>query len=154
MNFIFTRWLNSCLGLWCFKWYIGSPAVHQKQRALIPWYSLMLFLWVKQFLYFTWNIYIHSMTVEKCAFQVLQRWETSFSPKRSPDKHQRFVMINGIYHVKYNVRNSLDKLERIASVNIKGLSWWTAFISSNTVSETALINLNFFSRITRIALDV
>ena len=34
-------------------------------------------------------------------------------PKRSPDKNQRLVMINGIYHVNYSVRNSLDKLERI-----------------------------------------
>ena len=38
-----------------------------------------------------------------------------------PDKHQRFAMINDIYHVKYRVRNSLDKLERIAPINIKGL---------------------------------
>ena len=29
--------------------------------------------------------------------------------KPSPDKNQRRVMINGIYHVKYSVRNSLDK---------------------------------------------
>ena len=29
--------------------------------------------------------------------------------KRSPDKYQRLVMINGIYHVKYNVPNSFDK---------------------------------------------
>ena len=30
-------------------------------------------------------------------------------PKRSPNKHQRLVMINSIYHVKYSVRNSLDE---------------------------------------------
>ena len=54
-------------------------------------------------------------------------------PKRSPDKYQRLVMIKDIYHVKYSVRNSLDKLKHIALVNIKGLS------------QTALINLNVFS---------
>ena len=32
-------------------------------------------------------------------------------PKRSPDKNQRLVMLNDIYHVKYIVRNSLDKLK-------------------------------------------
>ena len=39
-------------------------------------------------------------------------------PNRSPDKNQRLVMINGIYHVKYSVRNSLLSLpddERRAS---------------------------------------
>ena len=30
--------------------------------------------------------------------------------KRSPDKNQRLAMINGIYHVKHSVRNSLDNL--------------------------------------------
>ena len=45
-----------------------------------------------------------------------------FLLKHSPDKHQRIVMIIGIYHVKYSVRNSLDKLKRIALVNTKGLS--------------------------------
>ena len=37
----------------------------------------------------------------------------------SPDKNQRLVLINdkGIYHVKYSVRNSLDKLKRIAPIN-------------------------------------
>ena len=30
-------------------------------------------------------------------------------PKRSPDKNERLVVINDIYHVKYSVRNSLDK---------------------------------------------
>ena len=34
-------------------------------------------------------------------------------PKRSPGKYQRLVMIRSIYHVKYSVRNSLDKLEHI-----------------------------------------
>ena len=48
-------------------------------------------------------------------------------PRRSPDKNQRPVVINGIYHVKYSVRNSLVKLELIqqftfAALNIKGLS--------------------------------
>ena len=33
-------------------------------------------------------------------------------PKRSPDKNQRLVIIRDIYHVKYRVRNSLDKLEQ------------------------------------------
>ena len=33
--------------------------------------------------------------------------------KRSPDKYKMLVMINGIYHVKYSVRNSLDKLKLI-----------------------------------------
>ena len=33
-------------------------------------------------------------------------------PKRSLDKNQRLVMINGVDHVKYSVRNSLDKLKR------------------------------------------
>ena len=32
-------------------------------------------------------------------------------PKRSHDKNQRLVMINGIYHIKYSARNSLDKLK-------------------------------------------
>ena len=43
-------------------------------------------------------------------------------PKRSPNRDQRLVIIHGIYHGKYSVRNSLDKLKRIALVNIKGLS--------------------------------
>ena len=43
-------------------------------------------------------------------------------PKRSPEKHQRLVMISSFYHVEYSVRNSLDKLERIALVDINGLS--------------------------------
>ena len=30
-------------------------------------------------------------------------------PKRSPGKIQRLFMINSTYHVKYSVRNSLDK---------------------------------------------
>ena len=37
-------------------------------------------------------------------------------PKRSPDNNnQMFVIINDkdIYHVKYSVRNSIDKLKRI-----------------------------------------
>ena len=33
--------------------------------------------------------------------------------KRSPDKDQRLVMISGIYHFKYGVRNSLDKQKHI-----------------------------------------
>ena len=32
-------------------------------------------------------------------------------PKRSPNGNQRLVMINGICHVLYSVRNSLDQLE-------------------------------------------
>ena len=43
-------------------------------------------------------------------------------PKCSLDKYQRLVIISCIYHVKYSVRNSLDKLKRIAPVNIKCLS--------------------------------
>ena len=35
--------------------------------------------------------------------------------KNSPGKHQRLVMINGMYHIKYNVRDILDKLERLQS---------------------------------------
>ena len=37
--------------------------------------------------------------------------------KRSPDKNQRLVLLNdkGIYHVKYSVRNSLDKRKKIQS---------------------------------------
>ena len=31
-------------------------------------------------------------------------------PKRSPDKNQRLVMINDIYHGKYSVINSLYSL--------------------------------------------
>ena len=34
-----------------------------------------------------------------------------FLPKHSPDKNQRLVVINSIYYVKYNVRNSLDKVK-------------------------------------------
>ena len=54
-------------------------------------------------------------------------------------------MINGIYHVKYTVGNSLDKLKRIALIKINGLSWYTAFTMSNTLSETALIKTKGFS---------
>ena len=42
--------------------------------------------------------------------------------KHSPDKNPKLVVINGVYRVKYSVRNSLDKLKGIALVNIKGLS--------------------------------
>ena len=45
-----------------------------------------------------------------------------FLAKCSPDEYQRIVIISGIYHVKYSVRNSPDKLERIVLINIKGLS--------------------------------
>ena len=31
--------------------------------------------------------------------------------KRSPDNYQRLVLMKGIYHVKYSVRNSLDQLK-------------------------------------------
>ena len=41
--------------------------------------------------------------------------------RASPYKNPKLVMKNGIYHVKYSVRNSLDKLKRIASIKIKGL---------------------------------
>ena len=34
-------------------------------------------------------------------------------PIRSPNKNQELVMINGIYHGKYSVGISLDKVERI-----------------------------------------
>ena len=34
-------------------------------------------------------------------------------PKRIPDKNQRLVVINSICHVKYSIRNSLDKLKHI-----------------------------------------
>ena len=40
--------------------------------------------------------------------------------KRNPDKNQRLVMINGIYHVKYSARNSVDKLERYQSKAAQG----------------------------------
>jgi len=52
-------------------------------------------------------------------------------PKRSPDKNQRLVMINGIYHVKYNVRNSLDKLERFQT-----LTWRISPIASFFQNQT------------------
>ena len=55
-------------------------------------------------------------------------YHVKYSVRNSLDKHERFFVINGIYHVKYSVRNSLDK-----------------FIMSNTMSETALIHLNTFS---------
>ena len=34
-------------------------------------------------------------------------------PKGSPTKNQMLVIINGIDHVKYSVRNSLDQIKRI-----------------------------------------
>ncbi len=37
-------------------------------------------------------------------------------PKRCPAKYQRLVMISGDYHVKYCVRNSLDKTKCIYSI--------------------------------------
>ena len=40
-------------------------------------------------------------------------------PKRKPDKTQRLVVINSIYHVKYSVRNNLDKLKRIQQFMIE-----------------------------------
>ena len=36
---------------------------------------------------------------------------------RSPDRNQRLVKINGIYHVKYSVRNSLDKLKHFQIIS-------------------------------------
>ena len=35
--------------------------------------------------------------------------------KHSPDKYQRLFMINDIYHVKYSARNSLDKRKHFQS---------------------------------------
>ena len=37
-------------------------------------------------------------------------------PKRNPGKYQRIVTISGINHVKYSVKNSLDKPEPIQLV--------------------------------------
>ena len=53
-----------------------------------------------------------------------------FLPKSSPKKYQRLVMINTTYHIKYSVRNSLDKPKHIQQPifkciqpdKIKGLS--------------------------------
>ena len=50
--------------------------------------------------------------------------------KRSPDKNHRLVMMNGIYHVKYSVRNSLDKLERSQQF-IFTAWWWETSLSRN-----------------------
>ena len=41
-------------------------------------------------------------------------YHVKYNVRNSLDKNQRFVMINGIYHVKYNVRDRLDKLKHIA----------------------------------------
>ena len=38
-------------------------------------------------------------------------------PRRSPIKIKRLVLINSIYHVKYSVRNSLDKNQRLVKIN-------------------------------------
>ena len=35
----------------------------------------------------------------------------------SLDQYQRLVIINGIYHIKYSVRNSLDKLNVFSVVH-------------------------------------
>ena len=38
--------------------------------------------------------------------------EDELLPKRSPKNIQKLVKKNGIYHVKYSVRDSFDKLKR------------------------------------------
>ena len=48
------------------------------------------------------NIYIHCLMMGDELFL-----------KRSPDKNQRLVIINGIYHVRFSARNSLDEPEGI-----------------------------------------
>ena len=61
-------------------------------------------------------------------------------PKRSPDKNQRLFMINGTYHVKYSVRNSLDKLKRFQQFIFTGW-WWEMSFSRNV----ALVKFKGFS---------
>ena len=39
--------------------------------------------------------------------------------KVQPDKNQRLLIISDIYHVKYSVRNSLDRLKGTAPINSK-----------------------------------
>ena len=38
-------------------------------------------------------------------------YHVKYSVRNSLDKNQRLVVINGIYHVKYSVRNNLDKYQ-------------------------------------------
>ena len=42
-------------------------------------------------------------------------YQIKYSIRNSFDKYQRLVVINGIYHVRYNVRNNLDKPKKIQS---------------------------------------
>ena len=51
-----------------------------------------------------------SNTVSETAFIHCPVMGDELLPKSSPVKNQRLIMINGIYHAKYSVRNSLHSL--------------------------------------------
>ena len=45
-------------------------------------------------------------------------------PKHSPDKNQRLITINDIYHIQNNFRNSLDKLKHFSLDKPRFYPWF------------------------------